>query len=38
MIAASQRKVEEANKMREGLLKSQTDLEKRGKVQLTIYF
>ena len=29
MIAPSQRKLEEANKVREGLLKSQTDLGKK---------
>ena len=31
MIATSQRKLEEANKMREGVLKSQTDLGKKRK-------
>ena len=31
MIATPQRKLEEANKMSEGLLKSQTDLGKKGK-------
>ena len=31
MIATSQRKLEEANKTREGLLKSQTDLGRKRK-------
>ena len=38
IIATAQKKLEEANKMREGLLKSQTNLKKREKVQLTVYF
>ena len=38
MIATSQRKLEEANKMRKGLLKSQTDLGKKRKSTTDILF